>query len=88
MTPETKAAMTKWNTEFSKMSQKMHALGINPSQTSSLTGVFGMQAATRIGGETHRFLLLLKAHTLTQALTAAINQDKTYEEEVSRNAAL
>ena len=50
MPPELKSSLTKWNTEFSKMSQKMQSLGINASQTSSITGVFGMNAAPNIGG--------------------------------------
>ena len=45
MTPELKASMSKWNTEFSKMSKKMQSLGINPSQTSSLTGITGLSGA-------------------------------------------
>jgi hypothetical protein len=48
MTPELKTSMSKWNTEFSKMSKKMQSLGINSSQTSSLTGITGLSGAPNI----------------------------------------
>lgn len=48
MTPELKTSMSKWNTEFSKLSKKMQSAGINPSQTSSLTGITGLSAAPNI----------------------------------------
>jgi hypothetical protein len=50
MNSESKSALAQWNSEFSKLSQKMQTLGLNSSQTSSLKGVFGMKAMTEIGG--------------------------------------
>lgn len=48
MTPELKGSMSKWSTEYTKLSQKMQSLGINPAQSSSLTSITNINAAPKM----------------------------------------